>query len=79
MSIKPVIVATYKHIVITHFKMRKERESWHYWITTRRGNVTLGEIRYYSQWKQFCFFPERGTVWSDDCLRNVRDFMKTLV
>jgi len=47
-------------------------------ITTRRGGDILGEILWHGDWRQHCFFPERLSVWSSDCLRDVLLFLEKL-
>lgn len=39
---------------------------------------SIGEIRYYPQWRQYCFFPFLSTVWNNTCLNDVNDFLKQL-
>lgn len=39
--------------------------------STRHGDL-LGRIAWYSQWRQFAFYPEPGTVWNPACLEIVR-------
>jgi hypothetical protein len=36
-----------------------------------RGD-TLGEIRWYSHWRQYCFWPRAGTIWNRDCMTEVQ-------
>ncbi len=48
------------------------RVTYKYYIRNRASGEDLATISWYGAWRQFCFFPEIGTVWSDGCLREVR-------
>jgi hypothetical protein len=43
-----------------------------YDIISRSQRTSLGTIRWYGSWRQYCFYPQGGTVWSDGCLRDVK-------
>lgn len=51
-----------------------------YRIISSSSLTPLGDIAWYSRWRKWCFFPARfgETVWSDQCLSDVLDFMKML-
>lgn len=34
----------------------------------------LGEIRWYAPWRCYAFWPEPGTIFERDCLRNIANF-----
>ena len=36
--------------------------------------VELGEVRWYASWRRYCFFPNEGTVFEQDCLRMIAAF-----
>lgn len=55
-------------------KARKTR-IWEVW--TIAEDVQLGEVRWYSPWRKYCFFPYGGTVWEQDCLRVLAEFIET--
>ncbi len=39
---------------------------------------SLGDIYWYSRWRQYCFFPNFDTVFSGGCLDDITAFMKEL-
>jgi len=45
-------------------------------VNSRNHGFLLGKIQWNGQWRQYCFFPEVETVWSEGCLRDLADFMK---
>lgn len=38
----------------------------------------LGEIKWFSNWRRFCFFPYEGTVWDYICLNDVQKILEIL-
>jgi len=36
----------------------------------------LGTVKWFGRWRQYAFFPEPGTIWNRDCLREVADFIE---
>lgn len=47
-------------------------------LQNNRTSDTLGYIEWYGRWRQFCFMPTEGTVWSDGCLADVRTLIGEL-
>ena len=43
--------------------------------TNSAPNSRLGTICWCECWRQFCFYPEPGTVFSTNCLKNIRHFL----
>lgn len=40
---------------------------------------TLGVVKWYGAWRQYCYFPEPGTVFSKGCLNDISDFLDKLM
>jgi len=38
----------------------------------------IGVIKWYSQWRQYCFFPYDRTIWNKKCLDDVNDMIAEL-
>lgn len=38
----------------------------------------LAYVKWYGPCRNYCFFPSAGTVWSDNCLEDVRDLFAKL-
>jgi hypothetical protein len=36
-----------------------------------RHSEVIGEIKWYSAWRQYCFYPNHSTIWNIDCLNAV--------
>lgn len=39
----------------------------------------IGEIRWFSKWRQYCFYPYNETIWNIDCLSSVTDVIRELM
>ena len=39
----------------------------------------LGQVKWYSGWRQYCWFPEGDTVFSAGCLKDVAEFIVWLM
>jgi hypothetical protein len=49
------------------------------WVINIHHNETIGIIKWYSGWRQYCFFPMKDTIWNTDCLNAVTEMIKTLM
>lgn len=41
-------------------------------------NGSLGEVKWYGAWRQYCYFPTAQAVYSEGCLKDIADFMAQL-
>lgn len=39
----------------------------------------LGIIKWYAPWRQYCFFPDSGCVFSKGCLNDIENFIQELM
>lgn len=44
-------------------------------VTNIKSKTILGYIRWYSFWRQYCFFPESPMVFSAGCLQEIIQFI----
>jgi len=49
-----------------------------YLVYNTKAEELLGQIKYYSKWREYEFYPHLGTAWSWDCLRDLSGFIKEL-
>jgi hypothetical protein len=47
-------------------------------IAAAADGCDLGEVRWFSHWRQYVFAPKAGTVWNPDCLDEVSHFTRTI-
>ncbi len=44
-------------------------------VENKRNGYHLGWIKWHSQWRQYCFYPEKGTLYSVGCLDDIKNFI----
>ena len=66
----------YKFFTVRRYALEPGRKTPRYAVLNNRSGDLLGEIAWYGSWRQFCFFPEQGTVWNNGCLADVQDAIK---
>ena len=49
-----------------------------YSVISKCDGTELGEIKWYPQWRHYCFFPTSETVHSDRCLLSISSFISEL-
>ena len=54
-----------------------EKPKTNIYILVSRHGDTLGEIRWWGSWRQYCFFPAEETVFSRGCLKDIQDFIES--
>lgn len=50
-----------------------------YGVFNKNHNFLLGLIKWYNSWRQYCFLPLRGTVFSTGCLDTIEKFIIDLM
>lgn len=50
----------------------------HYKIINKNSNKVLGSIKYFPPWRQFIFDAIERTLWNDECLAYITDFLTKL-
>lgn len=48
------------------------------WECRHHDNTLLGEVKWYSFWRQYCFFPDYDMVFSKGCMDDICNFMVEL-
>lgn len=47
-------------------------------IVNKKSGQSIGQIFWYKPWKKWCVEFKPQTVWSEDCLDDVREFIQGL-
>lgn len=67
---------TYKFI---HFLVIDIKHTTKVWACCNTGTETeLGRVKWFSPWRQYCFFPFADIVFSTSCLEDICHFIKQL-
>ena len=48
-------------------------------IVNKHHEEVIGEIRWFSRWRQYCFYPYPNTIWNITCLTDVNSVIKDLM
>lgn len=48
-------------------------------IISKSSGFLLGEIKWFGEWRQYCFFPSQGTVFNGSCLDDIQKVIKSLM
>jgi hypothetical protein len=49
-----------------------------YECRNKRSQTVLGIVKWYSTWRQYCYFPMVQAVYSAGCLNDIAGFIKQL-
>jgi hypothetical protein len=49
-----------------------------YHCTTKSAGALLGEVKWHSPWRQYCYFPQIQAVYSAGCMTDIAHFVKQL-
>jgi len=63
-----------KWIVFILVKEGDKTDIWH--ICTKDLKEKLGEIKWFGRWRTYAFFPYQDTIYEDDCLIDIANFIK---
>jgi len=61
----------YKYI---SFRVIEEKPKTKVWGCFSKHGDKLGEVRWYAGWRQYCYFPEIGTIYSSGCSTDIAHF-----
>ena len=50
-----------------------------YNIVTKDYPMILGEVKWFSRWRKYSFFPAPNTVFEKDCMMDIVDFIDKLM
>ncbi len=46
------------------------------WDVEATDGGVLGEIKWFSRWRRYCFFPQPETVFEQVCMREIGEFIE---
>lgn len=49
-----------------------------YVVISKMHDYQLGIIKWFTNWRCYAFYPGNGTIWEDDCLSAITQFLKNL-
>jgi len=46
------------------------------WLVVAKDGGTIGSVKWHGPWRKYCFFPYDYTVFEEDCLRDISNFIE---
>ena len=47
-------------------------------ISSGDVETLLGVIKWFGAWRQYCFFPKENTLYNNECLKDIKEFLEKL-
>lgn len=63
-----------KWLSITHQGNTGKTDFWN--VYTKEGTLLLGQIRWFSTFRQYSFYPQPNTVYEKQFMRDIANFME---
>lgn len=67
-------MATYVTFRYIGIALGQKTGRWHV-LSTESGDI-LGHVKWFGRWRRFAFFPEAETVFEQDCMRDIAEFIE---
>lgn len=67
-----------KHITAFIDKPKNRKNPIYELCNRKKELIHLGEIKWNVRWREYCFYPIDGTVFDDECLLDIVNFLKGL-
>lgn len=48
-------------------------------VNNKKSEINLGTIKWFSSWRQYCFFPIEETIFSQGCMKEIQDYIQKLM
>lgn len=75
---KDVEILNSKYIYVMVLR-RQKRKLLQFMIYSKKGNYSLGTIKWFGAWRRYCWFPEDDSlVFDEECLRDIEMFLKEI-
>jgi hypothetical protein len=58
------------------FNLIKELEKTNIYGVFTKTDDLIGIVKWYPRWKQYCFFPDKETIWNNGSLKDLQNFIK---
>ena len=65
----------YEYITMIEVVPKKERKTKVWNIYNNNSLVVIGQVKWYNYWRQYCFFPYEGSLFSVGCLSDIINFI----
>lgn len=67
-----------KYLIFERVDPKDRKTAW-VDVKGKRLGVPLGNIAWYSPWRQYCFYPYPGTVFNTGCMNDIQAVIQVLM
>jgi hypothetical protein len=68
---------SYEYINFVEWTTKKKTSEWVCY--NNNHDYTLGFVRWYPPWRQYCFFPSYDMLFNKSCMLDIIDFINQLM
>ena len=72
------IISMYKHIYFNNISDQYPKRKTQTWECYSNTDVLLGEVKWHSPWRQYCFFVRDDVFFSVGCMDSMVNFIEQL-
>ncbi len=65
-----------KYIRFRLWDDQPNKKKTHVWQVMAKAGGFLGQVRWFSRWRKYSFFPAPDCVFEETCLGDIADFIK---
>lgn len=66
----------YKYIHFVKVERKAKTSVWE--CRNNRSGSVLGIVKWYSQWREYCYFPYECSLYNDSCLNDIANFLNKI-
>lgn len=66
----------FQYIKMVEIAKKPKTTVWE--VQNKKGEYSLGVIKWNPGWRQYCYFPDNGLVFSAGCLKDIYSFITEL-
>jgi len=66
----------YQYLIFDQKENPGKTTNWN--CCNKKFGTPLGEVKWHSTWRQYCYFPLVQAVYSAGCLNDIADFLNQL-
>lgn len=48
------------------------------WVVNKHDDTCLGNIGWFGRWRRYAFYPNDGTLFEQDCMRDIANYIEEM-
>ena len=74
-----MVKTVYEYIQFDLVVQDDKKKTQTYAVRNIKSQFILGWVKWYGPWRQYCFFTDGNTIFSEGCLKDIELFIKELM